>query len=95
MRSGPARIESIRARSGAGPRSKRAEARFSPGVTNGTHANRYARYAMESPYRIPQPMRTPDPERILSEDLSRVLFDALCLVGFYVAVEAIVKVLAG
>jgi hypothetical protein len=50
---------------------------------------------MESPYRTPQPpRRTPDPER-WSEDLSPVLFDALCLVGFYVAVEAVVRVLAG
>jgi hypothetical protein len=30
-----------------------------------------------------------------ADDLSRVLFDALCLVGFYVAVEAVLRVLAG
>ena len=51
---------------------------------------------MESPYRIPQPpRRTPEPVRMPSEDLSPVLFDALCLLGFFVAVAAFVRVLAG
>ena len=79
-----------------GSRSKRTEAWFSPVAANNTHGNRYAPGAMESPYRIPQPPgRTPDSEGMPAGDLSRVLFDALCLVGFYVAVEAILRVLAG
>jgi hypothetical protein len=51
---------------------------------------------MESPYRIPQPpRRTPDSDRMPSDDLSPILFNALCVLGFFVAAAAFVRVLAG